>query len=79
MKEAENMGLNNKTLFSGWISIAVKVYRRERNLSCRFEDWLHKQKRYNYRRLHKLMSIAAKLMNCRVNTLFYFVKNHEIF
>ena len=83
MKEDRNMGLKYKTLLSGWISIASKVYRQEKNLSCRFEDWLYNeckikiQTSYNYRNLHKLMSIAAKLMNCRVNTT-YFVKHHEI-
>ena len=48
------------------IRIAAKVYRRERNLPYRFEDWLHKESKikkqtsYNYRNLDKLMSVAAK-------------------
>ena len=55
----------------------------EKNLSCRFKDWLYKdckvkkQTSYNYRNLYKLMSVAPKLMNCRVN-MTYFVKSHEI-
>ena len=81
IKKDENMSLKNKFLIGGWILMASKVYRRQ-NLSCRFEDWLHcmcKIKRhasYNYRNLFKLMSVAPKLMNCRVNTM-YFGKNHE--
>ena len=38
----------------------------------------YNQAGYNYRNLSKLMSVAPKLMNCRVNTT-YFVKNYEIF
>ena len=62
--------------------MASKVYRRE-NLSCRFEDWLYclgkirRQASYNNRNLFKLMSVAPKLINCRVNTT-YFAKNYEI-
>ena len=76
------MSLKNKTVLGGWISIAAKVYRRQ-NLSCRFEIWLYEECRikrqtsYNYRNLYKLMSVAPKLMNCRVNTTYFF-KNHEI-
>ena len=33
--------------------------------------------RNNYRNLYTLMSLASKLMNCRVNVTFFF-KNHEI-
>ena len=81
IKEDENMGLKNKTLMGGWVLIVSKVYRRQ-NLSRRFEDWLYekcgikRQISYNYRNLYQLMSVAAKLMNCRVNT--YFFKNYEI-
>ena len=82
IKEDENMGLKNKTLIGGWILITSKVYRRQ-NLSCPFEDWLYEECRikrqtsYNYRNLYKLMSVAPKLMNCRVNVTYFF-KNHEI-
>ena len=54
-----------------------------KNLPRRFEDWMYrecgitKQTIYNYRNLYKLMRIATKLLNCRVN-MTYFVKNHEI-
>ena len=76
------MGLNNTFLMGGWILIASKAHRRE-NLLCRFEDLLHQEFRikrqtsYNYRNIYKLMSVALKLMNCRVNVTF-FSKNHEI-
>ena len=82
IKEDENMGLKNKTLIGGWILIISKICRRH-NLSCQFEDWLYEECRikrqtsYNYRNLYKLMSVAPKLMNCRVNTTYFF-KNHEI-
>ena len=82
IKEDENMSLKNTYLFARWILMASKVYRRE-NLSCRFEYWLYclgkikRQASYNYRNLFKLMSVAPKLINCRVNTT-YFAKNYEI-
>ena len=53
------------------------------NLPGRFEDWMYrecgikKQTIYNYKNLYKLMRLAPKLLNCRVN-MTYFVKNHEI-
>ena len=88
IKEDENMNLKNKVLFGGWISTAWKAYRQEKfmgekNLPRRFEDRIYrecgikKQTTYNYKNLYKLMSVAAKLLNCRVN-MTYFVKNHEI-
>ena len=82
IKEDENMSLKNKSLIGGWLLMASKVYRHQ-NLSCRFEDWLYEQCRikrqtsYNYRNLFKVMSVAPRLMNCRVNVTYYF-KNHEI-
>ena len=76
IKEHENMGLKNKSLIGGWLLMAAKIYRRQ-ILSCRrFEDWLYEKCRikrqtyYNYRNLNRLMSIAPKLMNCRVNVTF---------
>ena len=36
-----------------------------------------KQIIYNYKNLYKLMRLAPKLLNCRVNMTF-FVKNHKI-
>ena len=36
-----------------------------------------KQTIYNYKNLYKLMRLAPKLLNCRVNETF-FVKNHKI-
>ena len=81
------MALKNKVLLGGWISTAAKVFRRDKmrgkNLSNRFEDWMFrvcgikKQTIYNYKNLYKLMIIAPKLLNCRVN-MTYFVKNHDI-
>ena len=82
IKEDENMGLKNKTLIGGWILIISKICRRH-NLSCQFEDWLYEECRikrqasYNYRNLYNLISVAPKLMNCRVNVAYFF-KNHEI-
>ena len=61
----------DRIIFGGWIPIVSKVYRRENNLPCWFEDWLYKeckikkQTSYNFENLHKLMSVALKLMNCR--------------
>ena len=83
IKEHENIGLKHKSLIGGRLIMASNVYRRQ-NLQCRgFEDWLYekcrikKQTSCNYRNLHRLMSVAPKLMNCRVNVTF-FLKNHEI-
>ena len=56
---------------------------REENLPHIFQDWLYRlckvkrQASYNYRNLFKLMSAAPKLINCKINAM-YFVKNHEI-
>ena len=69
------MSLKNKVLLGGWISTAVKVFRREKNrsgenLPGRFQYWMYrecgmkKQLIYNYKNLYKLMIIAPKLMNC---------------
>ena len=76
-REAENMALKNKVLLGGLVSTAAKVFRREKNrgenLPGRFEDWMErecgikKQAIYNYKSLYKLIKIAPKLMNCRVN------------
>ena len=65
------MDLKNKSLIGGWVLMASNVYRRQ-NLSCQFEDWLYekygikRQTSYNYRNLYKLMSVAPKLMDCRI-------------
>ena len=59
-----------------------KLYRKD-NLPYRIEDWLYhlckvkRQASYNYRNLFKLMSVAPKLINCKINATC-FVKNHEI-
>ena len=56
---------------------------RRRNFSSRFEDWLcclckmKMQTSYNYRNLFELISVAPKLMNCRVSTT-NFIRNYEI-
>ena len=88
MKEDENMSLKNNSLFGGWISIASKTYRhdkiiKKKNLPHQFEDWIYreckikKQTIYNDKNLYKLMSVAPKLLNCRVN-MTYLVKSYEI-
>ena len=82
------MSFKNKVLMGGWISTAARVLRCDKNmlrenLPGRFEDWMcrecgiKKQIIYNYKNLYKLMRLAPKLLNCRVNVTF-FVKNHEI-
>ena len=54
-----------------------------KRLPGKFEDWIYeecimkKQTIYNYKNLYKVMRLAPKLLNCRVNMTF-FVKNHEI-
>ena len=76
------MSLKNKALMGGWISIAAKVFRRDKNmcgenLPGRFEDQMYiecgtkKQTIYNYKNLYKLMRFAPKLLNCRVNMTFF--------
>ena len=88
MKEDENMNLRNKALFGGWISVARMVYRRDKlikrkSLPQQFDNWIYKefgirkQRIYDYINLYELMSVAPKLLNCRVN-MTYFVKIHEI-
>ena len=88
MKDGKNMGLRKNALFSGWIAVARMIYKRDKliegkNLPQRFDDWMDeevkikKQKIYDYLNLYKLMSVALKLLNCRINTT-YFVKNREI-
>ena len=72
IKEHESMGLKNKYLIGGWLLMPANIYRQQK-LSCQLEDWLYekcgikKQTSCNYRNLHKLISLAPKVMNCRVN------------
>ena len=83
--EIENTTLKNKILFGGWFSTAFKVYRRNKvsgkALPNRFEDWIQREhgikKKNNYKNLYKLVRVAPKLFNCRVNAT-YFIKNHDI-
>ena len=46
-RKQENKSLKNKALLGGWISMAARVFRREKNmrgenLPGQFEDWMHK-------------------------------------
>ena len=56
---------------------------RGKNLPSRFDDWMFRECKikkksiYNYKNLYKLMRIAPKLLNGRVN-MTYFVKKHDI-
>ena len=85
--KVENMNLKNKVLFGGWLSTAAEVFRRNKmrgkNLPNRFEDWIlrecgiKKQAICNSKNLYRLMIIALKLFNCRVN-MTYFLKSHDI-
>ena len=87
MKEDENMSLRNKVLFGGSISTAAKAYRHDKiikkricliDLKIRYTECkIKKQTIDDYRNLYKLMSVAPKSLNCRVN-MTYFVKNYEI-
>ena len=87
IREVENMSLKNKVLLGGWISTEAKVFKRDKNLRGkhpgRFEDSMFKECKikkqliFNYKNLYKLMRIAPKLLNYRVN-MTYFVKNHNI-
>ena len=78
IEEEKNTGLKNRVLFGGWISVAKRAYRRYKytkrtNLPRRFDNWMYKECRtrnqriYNYENLFMLMSVAPKLLNCRVN------------
>ena len=64
------------------------IYKRDKliegkNLPQQFDDWMDKEFKikkqtiYDYINLYELMSVAPKLLNCRVN-MTYFVKNHEV-
>ena len=76
------MSLKNKALFGGWISMALKVFRREKNMhgelimpvdskiGC-IKTGMKKQTIYNYKNIYKLIRIAAKLMNCRVKMTYF--------
>ena len=75
------MSLKNKVLMGGWISTAARAFRRNKNtlgenLPSRFEDGMYrecglkKQTIYNYKNLYKLMRLAPKLLNRRVNMTF---------
>ena len=81
MKENENFSLKGRTLMGGWLSTAARIFRRDKNtlrksFPCKFEDWIYKecsmkkQTIYNYKTLYKLMRLAPKLLNCRVNMTF---------
>ena len=48
MKEGKNMGLKNKALFGGWISVAGMAYKhdkliKKKNLPQRFDDWMYRE------------------------------------
>ena len=88
IKDGENMSLENKALFGGWIAVAKRAYKRDKlikevGLPQRFDYWMDKefmvkkQTIYDYTRLYKLMSIAPKLLNCQVS-MSYFVKHYEV-
>ena len=83
------MSLKNKDLFAEWLPLAGKAFRRDKfikgkDLPQRFDYWIYrecgikKQTVYNYRNLYKLMSVAPKLLCCRVN-MTYFVENYASF
>ena len=75
------MTLKNNVLLWGWVSTAAKEFRRKKNrrknLPNRFEDWMEsecymkKETIYIYKNFYKLMRIAPKLMNYRVNMTYF--------
>ena len=82
------MSLRNKALFGGSIIVAMMVYKRDKliegdNLPQRFDYWMEKEFKvkkqtiYDYINLYELISVAPKLLNCRVN-MTYFIKIHEV-
>ena len=64
-----------------WISTAaryldvIKICQVNLKIGC--IKSARKQTIYNYKNLYKLMRLAPKLLNCKVNMTF-FVKNHKI-
>ena len=72
IKEHENMRVENKSLIGGWLLRTVNIYRLQ-NLKthCTKKCRTKRQTSYNYRNFNKLMSVAPKLMNCRVNVTFF--------
>ena len=80
MKEDENMSLKNKFLFGGWISIVAKAYRHDKiikgkKFSHQFEDWIYRECKIKKQTiLYKLISVAPKLLNCRVSMTNFFRK-----
>ena len=82
------MSLEINVFLDGWISTAAEVLRHKKNihgenLPGRFKDWMYKecgmkkQTMYNNKNLYKVMRIAPKPMNCRVN-MTYIVLNDDI-
>ena len=53
-----------------------RIYHNDLMIGC-IKSVDKKAKIYNYKNLYELVSVAPKLLNCRVN-MTYFVKNHEI-
>ena len=84
VKETENASLKNNALFGEWLSNARNRYKYIKNMDLpkQFDKWVHKecgmvkQTMYNYINLYKLICIAPKLYNCRVN-MAYFIRNHK--
>ena len=77
------MNLKNKVGYhlQGKHTDVIKLWERKIcliNLKIRYREFETKKEAiYNYRNFYKLMSVAPKLLYCRVN-MTYFVKNHEI-
>ena len=55
--------------------LVVKIFQVDLKIGC--IKSAGKQTIYNYKNLYKLMRLAPKLLNCKVNKTF-FVKNHKI-
>ena len=85
--EVENMTLKNKVLLVGGfqqqrkcldaIKCVEKICLIDLKIGCLESVESKKQTMLNYKNLYKLMIIAPKLFNCRVN-ITHFVKKHDI-
>ena len=85
--EVEKMTLKNKVLLGGGfqqqrkcldaIKCVEKICLIDLKIGCLESVESKKQTMLNYKNLYKLMIIAPKLFNCRVN-MTDFVKNHDI-
>ena len=74
----------------GWIWTAARLFSCDKNmlgenLPGQFEDWMYRECRikkqtiYNYKNIYKLVKLAPKLLNCRVNMMYSVKKPRDSF